>query len=154
MRLPTFYELFLIPNWGNIYYYSSRLIDPPRVCSTKTRIKTQRLGLVGLGCPLREYVPLKQGLRLDMNVLRLQCEAPRVCSAKTRIKTNASYCVLDIERLREYVPLKQGLRRRKKNWTMPVRLSTPRVCSTKTRIKTQNGKEIAWETWASESMFH
>ena len=61
---------------------------------------------------LREYVPLKQGLRLAI---------------PPRLEGGAS--------LREYVPLKQGLRRFFIVFNLSMRLS-PRVCSTKTRIKT------------------
>ena len=79
--------------------------------------------------------------------------APRVCSTKTRIKTHGQLWKGKWCHLREYVPLKQGLRLIGCELVEEVG-RTPRVCSTKTRIKTQNEKEIAWETWASESMFH
>ena len=61
---------------------------------------------------LREYVPLKQGLRLIIiSPLSFLSETPRVCSIKTRIKTfrGRSYSC-QCNPLREYVPLKQGLR--------------------------------------------
>ena len=87
-------------------------LDAPRVCSTKTRIKTFSKSSLSRG-NLREYVPLKQGLRQVYGSALVRGEV-----------------------LREYVPLKQGLRLfniRPQNFYCP-----PRVCSTKTRIKTWN----------------
>ena len=84
----------------------------PRVCSTKTRIKTQIEKSISPFCSLREYVPLKQGLRREAVCCVGQfVRTPRVCSTKTRIKTGLTY-----------VNTRTG--------------KTPRVCSTKTRIKT------------------
>ena len=61
---------------------------------------------------LREYLPLKQGLRhiLHLKVL-YALSTPRVSSIKTRIKTKAFlYNKRNSIELREYLPLKQGLR--------------------------------------------
>ena len=69
-----------------VKFYAS--LKAPRVCSTKTRIKTAYLPLGSFSAPLREYVPLKQGLR--------------------PVKPSLSGAPVP---LREYVPLKQGLRR-------------------------------------------
>ena len=85
---------------------------------------------------LREYGPLKQGLRQSDTANSTKTHySPRVWSTKTRIKTlhlgiseNKSY-------LREYGPLKQGLRLTQ--YIIYVFfISSPRVWSTKTRIKT------------------
>ena len=43
--------------------YKSQLFLTPRVCSTKTRIKTVMVDRNKVSLTLREYVPLKQGLR-------------------------------------------------------------------------------------------
>ena len=59
----------------------------PRVCSTKTRIKTLLIVLETASIELREYVPLKQGLRLGAVAQSNNFLSPRVCSTKTRIKT-------------------------------------------------------------------
>ena len=61
---------------------------------------------------LREYVPLKQGLRqVRVTSILGYLTPPRVCSTYTMIKTSA-ICHEEATRvLREYVPLKQGLRR-------------------------------------------
>ena len=59
-----------------------------RVCSTKTRIKTLTNSPNVVPVNLKEYVPLKQGLRLYNSSLR--------CGAR-------------FIKLKEYVPLKQGL---------------------------------------------
>ena len=61
---------------------------------------------------LREYVPLKQGLRRDEQCfIHHPIHSPRVCSTKTRIKTIVfAYGNYFLMPLREYVPLKQGLR--------------------------------------------
>ena len=59
---------------------------------------------------LKEYVPLKQGLRHLGNVQRISCPSQRVCSTKTRIKTlSLLFLNLILYPLKEYVPLKQGL---------------------------------------------
>ena len=61
---------------------------------------------------LREYGPLKQGLRLPYISATLGvCSSPRVWSTKTRIKTQQaeSQDIYHVA-LREYGPLKQGLR--------------------------------------------
>ena len=64
-------------------------------------------------CKLKEYIPIKQGLRLlklrDKAIIRV---TQRVYSNKTRIKTgfNPSLSTTFIE-LKEYIPIKQGLRR-------------------------------------------
>ena len=94
--------------------HSSPSTSPPRVCSTKTRIKT-------LVCSWE-----------DIKVF-----TPRVCSTKTRIKTTC-LCTIGEEELalREYVPLKQGLRPRFKSLYLPGPIRTLRVCSTKTWIQT------------------
>ena len=85
---------------------------------------------------LREYVPLKQGLRPVLNgVNGYYLMAPRVCSTKTRIKTNPTLALVLYGILREYVPLKQGLRQHQVR-CYPFAVRAPRVCSTKTRIKT------------------
>ena len=103
---------------------------------------------------LREYVPLKQGLRpsvpFGINVLLI---SPRVCSIKTRIKTRVLLHATISVCLREYVPLKQGLRRRSQN-ELPSGVVTPRVCSLKTRIKTTNSGGNSPKVGDSESMFH
>ena len=108
----------------------------PRVCSTKTRIKTQLWKEKWCHLPLlREYVPLKQGLRPENNLRNTECvSTPRVCSTKTRIKTQKSRRAHPWMYLREYVPLKQGLRLLVHRYS--AHQITPRVCSTKTRIKT------------------
>ena len=60
--------------------------------------------------PLREYLPLKQGLRPDTERERVQRTSQRVSSIKTRIKTMVLGSVHSHSLLREYLPLKQGLR--------------------------------------------
>ncbi len=84
-----------------------------RVYSTKTRIKTDFAKFCGQLSVLREYIPLKQGLRLIKN------------------HPSLFYC-----RLREYIPLKQGLRHFDKWWDKDKFNWSSRVYSTKTRIKT------------------
>ena len=60
---------------------------------------------------LREYLPLKQGLRHDsLQMKHSHHHAPRVSSIKTRIKTNKETKITLLSPLREYLPLKQGLR--------------------------------------------
>ena len=86
-------------------------LNTPRVCSTKTRIKTYCYYFNVVRLVLREYVPLKQGLRLPSLGKVSWDSTPRVCSTKTRIKTPT--------RAVNGVPA-----------------DSPRVCSTKTRIKT------------------
>ena len=86
---------------------------------------------------LREYLPLKQGLRL----IRIHSSAiyrpQRVSSIKTRIKTNEiKHFALFLMKLREYLPLKQGLRRIREPACTQQRHLTQRVSSIKTRIKT------------------
>ena len=65
-----------------------------------------------LAIGLREYLPLKQGLRLYyLSALAYVSIAPRVSSIKTRIKTLRILHLTDLlSVLREYLPLKQGLR--------------------------------------------
>ena len=101
----------------------------PRVCSTKTRIKTRTMSTLWMRWPLREYVPLKQGLR--------------------QLLQNFSCNFL----LREYVPLKQGLRLGVLKF-FHIRKISPRVCSTKTRIKTSCQLHFPGFDLFSESMFH
>ena len=61
---------------------------------------------------LREYLPLKQGLRQIEISLQRSLVTQRVSSIKTRIKTILMLMRwLMIVSLREYLPLKQGLRR-------------------------------------------
>ena len=63
-------------------------IMSPRVCSTKTRIKTVNSPSLLLKATLRGYVPLKQGLRhFPFIIFEGNNRTPRVCSTKTRIKT-------------------------------------------------------------------
>ena len=60
---------------------------------------------------LREYLPLKQGLRHhNFSVFVRFPVSPRVSSIKTRIKTPLHLPFRQSEGLREYLPLKQGLR--------------------------------------------
>ena len=61
---------------------------------------------------LKEYVPLKQGLRPEPAPSCCIVEVTqRVCSIKTRIKTSSSGITMySSKMLKEYVPLKQGLR--------------------------------------------
>ena len=62
---------------------------------------------------LREYVPLKQGLRhlfvshLDPPLLR------EYVPLKQGLRPTNDFRIIDTKTLREYVPLKQGLRPRK-----------------------------------------
>jgi len=85
--------------------------------------------------PLRDYIPLKQGLRpgLERGDLRsyipqrlystktriktriadaflYSCEPQRLYSTKTRIKTRTRMPGNKVRHLRDYIPLKQGLR--------------------------------------------
>ena len=73
-------------------------------------MRTSAFSFVSLA--LQEYVPLKQGLRLELDPLKnRELSTPGVCSTKTRIKTVLnSRRWLGIYALQEYVPLKQGLR--------------------------------------------
>ena len=136
------------------------IIATPRVCSTKTRIKTYALQLVWKPrlsprvCSTKTRI--KTTKRLILYILRTtprvcstktriktnyprgagnKFTSPRVCSTKTRIKTYTSKFDAPVLDLREYVPLKQGLRLLFGIWEKPA-AKTPRVCSTKTRIKT------------------
>ena len=71
------------------FWIDHDLNHSPRVCSTKTRIKTIICYPLNTSDHLREYVPLKQGLRLVLLYEDVEHAAPRVCSTKTRIKTTA-----------------------------------------------------------------
>ena len=86
------------------------------------------------GC-LREYVPLKQGLRLrGLSFITALSALREYVPLKQGLRRGIIYCTGAGIVLREYVPLKQGLRRQQapsRSWHYP-----PRVCSTKTRIKT------------------
>ena len=85
---------------------------------------------------LREYGPLKQGLRQSDTANSTKTHySPRVWSTKTRIKTPTAVLHAPATILREYGPLKQGLRLTQ--YIIYVFfISSPRVWSTKTRIKT------------------
>ena len=108
----------------------------PRVSSIKTRIKTNKETKITLLSPLREYLPLKQGLRQQFLVQKHIQFPPRVSSIKTRIKTHEHSSLVEQRSLREYLPLKQGLRHIL-HLKVLYALSTPRVSSIKTRIKTK-----------------
>ena len=89
---------------------------------------------------LREYLPLKQGLRLRRAVLlHGRSDSPRVSSIKTRIKTyqDIQYNLYQTL-LREYLPLEQGLRHLRA-FQLRKHVDSPRVSSIKTRIKTAHG---------------
>ena len=58
-----------------------------RVSSIKTRIKTKNKIMIVNRCNLREYLPLKQGLRLSFTEFAIIVKSQRVSSIKTRIKT-------------------------------------------------------------------
>ena len=63
-----------------------------RVSSIKTRIKTIYYHSLDTAFPLWEYLPLKQGLRLDFLCVSFWCCVTlRVSSIKTRIKTVLHY---------------------------------------------------------------
>ena len=61
---------------------------------------------------LKEYIPVKQGLRLvTLHPVAHELFTQRVYSSKTRIKTNKfEYKPHRFQRLKEYIPVKQGLR--------------------------------------------
>ena len=86
----------------------------PRVCSTKTRIKTHPHDVFWWRwCNLREYVPLKQGLRqgilkVIISNMGLREYVPLKQGLRPRMKDSSNFHQC---KLREYVPLKQGLRR-------------------------------------------
>ena len=110
-------------------------LPSPRVCSTKTRIKTSKDGSLRAIFHLREYVPLKQGLRLLWNIAKgLLCCLREYVPLKQGLRQIVFIFLLFLHYLREYVPLKQGLRLLMSISTLFF--ITPRVCSTKTRIKT------------------
>ena len=84
-----------------------------RVYSSKTRIKTSpQLYRVKYLQQLKEYIPVKQGLRLiDISTPVMFQISQRVYSSKTRIKTIVYSFPTDTPSgLKEYIPVKQGLR--------------------------------------------
>ena len=89
-----------------------RTDHPPRVCSTKTRIKTMIRSMSAAVTMPPRVCSTKTRIKTKFIVLNVKCYVtPRVCSTKTRIKTE-QLAITDHNApwLREYVPLKQGLR--------------------------------------------
>ena len=101
-----------------------------RLYSTKTRIKTKaRKAFKSAFFTLRDYIPLKQGLRQDAMCL---------------------WYNLGI--LRDYIPLKQGLRRPVKRHLDSGR-AAQRLYSTKTRIKTSRERHHNLDTAHSQRLY-
>ena len=122
------------------YRLSSDSLDiqfSPRVCSTKTRIKTSGYPVLPASPRSPRVCSTKTRIKTaSISTTSTNTATPRVCSTKTRIKTPCRVQPSDrVGSLREYVPLKQGLRHSNalNSW---ISLTSPRVCSTKTRIKT------------------
>ena len=120
---------------SQIYYFQN---SAPRVSSIKTRIKTNLFILFLTIHPfLREYLPLKQGLRLKLSVLNSKLKVLReYLPLKQGLRQSyGCFSLFLFHFLREYLPLKQGLRpygrRVPEHYFLP-----PRVSSIKTRIKT------------------
>ena len=103
---------------------------------------------------LREYGPLKQGLRHFYNPTLFQSRILREHGPLKQGLRLLSIILRPLsDSLREHGPLKQGLRR----VFTPFMLTyptAPRVWSTKTRIKTQHLCSIYLRPALSESMVH
>ena len=96
------------------------LVRGQRPSSIKTRIKTQPAALKFTWKPVRDHLPLKQGLRLKYFSLCIFYAGQRPSSIKTRIKTTSGWNLQasSLQAVRDHLPLKQGLR------LNPVRAST------------------------------
>ena len=94
-------------------FFHQLLFGSQRTSSTKTRIKTlYSCNVVCFVHCVREYHPLKQGLRLYSTSSELCTIGQRTSSTKTRIKTMKAHHWLILKlQVREHHPLKQGLRR-------------------------------------------
>ena len=85
---------------------------------------------------LREYVPLKQGLRLwGITWSSATRPPPRVCSTKTRIKTKVHPTIINTDITPRVCSTKTRIKTLWRCLRVLIRCP-PRVCSTKTRIKT------------------
>ena len=104
--------------------------------------------------PVRDYLPLQQGLR---RVYRLSYENDRLVRdylpLQQGLRLSWPSILLFLFCVRDYLPLQQGLRR-KHNRLTRVSVLGQRLSSTTTRIKTRGAR--LWEAApaGSETIFH
>ena len=135
-----------------------RIAMTQRLYSTKTRIKTvyKILLMQKDFYKLRDYIPLKQGLRplrtrMPGNKVRLRDYIPLKQGLRPYIFLNTNWFHI---KLRDYIPLKQGLRRRSHD------LSTYSVKTLRDYIPLKQGLRLpvfrltVGSFYLSETIFH
>ena len=120
---------------------SANVVVCQRPYSIRTRIKTTAAPAAMRKLPVRDHIPLEQGLRLEAGDKDVWQVGQRPYSIRTRIKTwfatfgSSLFCV------RDHIPLEQGLRRMQLE-DGPSASPCQRPYSIRTRIKTRGSNFI------------